>query len=267
MIPQLIAIIALTFVIHFIGTLSYAVRLVSIRTHKVALTLSLFNILVLVSRTANSFQAPLVSKIVETDLNNGVTAPRADWFALIIASSTVATLAAMLAIPSFQRLLAHAVEDFSRFKSVPRLLRKAISLRSYRTLHGDFTLPRRENLRFGGLMPHVSWKYVFLNLVSAAVITVGVLASLYAGYLGPDYRVTASSLSSIINGVATIFLFVFIDPYLSMMVDDTINGRMSEAVYRRYMVLLLLARAGGTVLAQFLLWPAAWLIAQAARFV
>ena len=35
-----------------------------------------------------------------------------------------------------------------------------------------------------------------------AVLVVGVLASIYAGYLNPEYRVTASQLSALINGFA-----------------------------------------------------------------
>jgi hypothetical protein len=40
-------------------------------------------------------------------------------------------------------------------------------------------------------------------------------SDLYAGSLSPEFRVTASTLSSVINGIATIVLFVFIDPHLS----------------------------------------------------
>jgi hypothetical protein len=44
--------------------------------------------------------------------------------------------------------------------------------------------------------------------------TLGVFASLYAGYPKPELRVTCSSLSSVINGVATIMMFVFTIPGL-----------------------------------------------------
>jgi len=51
-----------TAVIHCIATLAYAVRLVGIKTGKITVSLALFNVLVLVSRTANSLQAPLLAK-------------------------------------------------------------------------------------------------------------------------------------------------------------------------------------------------------------
>ena len=57
----------------------------------------------------------------------------------------------------------------------------------------------------------VPWRVIALNIGAQALLTVGVFAALYAGYLDPKFRLTAVSLSSVINGVATILLFVFID--------------------------------------------------------
>src|SRR4028118_209273 len=98
--PELAVLFALTFVIHLIGTLAYAVRLAGTRTGRIAVSpaplhlpllasrlprvgplacavrlagartgriavsLALFNILILVSRASNSFQAPLLAKRV-----------------------------------------------------------------------------------------------------------------------------------------------------------------------------------------------------------
>jgi hypothetical protein len=58
-------------------------------------------------------------------------------------------------------------------------------------------------------------------------LTVEVLASLYAGYRNPEDRVTASQLSAIINGLATILRFALIDPQRSVMTDDVIEGRVT----------------------------------------
>jgi len=62
---QLAVLFGLTFVINLIGSLAYSVRIAGVRTGRIALSFSLFNILVLVSRTANTFQAPLLAKRVE----------------------------------------------------------------------------------------------------------------------------------------------------------------------------------------------------------
>jgi hypothetical protein len=65
---QLLMICALTFVIHVIATLAYAVRIAGIRTRWIAVSFALFGIIALVSRTANSFQGPFLAKRVEEDL-------------------------------------------------------------------------------------------------------------------------------------------------------------------------------------------------------
>ena len=108
---------------------------------------------------------------------------------------------------------------------------------------------------------------VALNVGAQALLTVGVFAALYAGCLDPKFRVTAVSLSGVVNGVATILLFVFIDPHLSVMTDDVMDGRTSEASFRRAVVWLSASRVAGTVLAQLMLSPAAFAIAMIARAI
>lgn len=70
-----------------------------------------------------------------------------------------------------------------------------------------------------------------------------------------------------INGFATILLFALIDPQLSVMTDDVIDGRVSEAVFRRTIIWISLSRLVGTILAQALFLPAARLVALIANYV
>ena|SRR5438105_3235980 len=84
------------------------------------------------------------------------------------------------------------------------------------------------------------------------------------GYLRPDLRLTASQLSSVVNGIATILMFVFIDPYLSLMTDEVMEGKVEEPHFRRSIVWLTGSRLAGTVIAQIILVPAAlWIVAVA----
>src|SRR5205085_1233121 len=117
MTTQVIIVLILTFVINLITTLSYSVRIVGIRTGRIAISFALFNILVLVSRTANGFQAPLLAKTVENDIKHGVF-DNVSIFRLVIFSCTLATLAGGLLIPTFQRVLSRAVLNFSVHKSM-----------------------------------------------------------------------------------------------------------------------------------------------------
>jgi Protein of unknown function (DUF2837). len=52
---QLWIICGLTFVIHMIATLAYAVRIAGVRTRRIALSFSLFGIIALGVRTGHSF--------------------------------------------------------------------------------------------------------------------------------------------------------------------------------------------------------------------
>jgi uncharacterized membrane protein YeaQ/YmgE (transglycosylase-associated protein family) len=262
---QLFLIFALTFLIHLIGTLAYSARIAGTRTGRIAVSFALFNILVLVSRTSNSFQAPLLAKRVEENLRRGLEAGVVADFRWLLAAAALATVAGALLIPTFQRLFGRAVQAFSIHRSVPRLLLHGFSTAGLAYLKDSVRLPLPENVTRLPGAPRIPGRVILFNTAAMAVWTVGVFAALYAGYLNPELRVTSSNLSSIINGVATILMFVFIDPYLSVLTDDVVEGRISDGYFRRSIVWLVGSRLAGTLLAQFLLVPAAFAIVYVAE--
>src|SRR5215468_10827028 len=109
---QLAIICFLTFVIHLIGTLAYSVPLTGIRTRRIAVAFALFNVLVLISRTSNSFQGPFLAKRVEENLNRPFTGSLLADFRWLLLSATCATVVGALLIPTFQRLFSRAVLHF-----------------------------------------------------------------------------------------------------------------------------------------------------------
>jgi len=60
-------------------------------------------------------------------------------------------------------------------------------------------------------------------------------------------------------------MFVFIDPHMSVMTDDVVDGRTSQSQFRRAVVWLVGTRLAGTLLGQVLLVPAAMLIVMVAK--
>lgn len=262
---QLIVICALTFVIHLIGTLAYAVRIAGVRTRRIAVSFALFNILVLVSRTSNSFQGPFLAKRIEENISHGITHGLLTDFRWLLLSATLATLVGAFLIPTFQRIFSRAVMHFQAHRSIPRLLLHGFFKGGLSQLKDVASVPTTANLtqmRIGqGISPWV----IFLNVAAVALWTIGVFASLYAGYLNPELRVTSSTLSSVVNGVATIMMFVFIDPHMSVMTDDVVEGKTTEPQFRRAIVWLVGSRVAGTLLAQALLVPAAMLIVLVAK--
>jgi hypothetical protein len=258
---QLATLFALTFAINLIGTLAYAARIAGVRTRRIALAFSLFNALVLISRTANSFQAPLLAKRVESNVLAGTTAGTLADFRWLLLAASLATVAGALLTPTAQRLFTRSVDALTRRRSLPRLVLAALSPQGLAALRASTVAPSPANLTGGGPRLGAPIGVLLVNGAATAVWTVGVFASLYAAYLAPDLRATASNLSAVVNGVATILLFVLVDPWLAVLTDDVVEGWASDAQFRRSVIGLIGSRLVGTAAAQLLLVPAAGLVA------
>ncbi|GAB4015239.1 lipid II flippase Amj family protein [Spirosoma koreense] len=252
-------VLVLTFLINLISTLSYSVRIVGIRTKKIAVSFALFNVLVLVSRLSNGFQAPILANLVEKAITHHQPNP-IEQFQWILWMTSLATLVGALLIPVFQRLFSYAVVHFSEHKSMPKLLLASLSPAGFRLIRSSAVLPSYLNLTQLVSKKSIPWQVFIANIITVAVLTVGVLASLYAGYLNPDLRTTSSNLSPVINGLATILMFLFIDPYLSILTDEVTEGKYGEPAFRQQVVLMVIARLLGTLIAQITFLPAARLI-------
>jgi hypothetical protein len=253
---QVALVFVLTFIIHLIGTLVYALRIAGVRTKRIALSLALFNVVVLASRTANTFQGPLLAKHVERNILRGDFANAQADFRWLLLAATLATLTGALLIPTFQRVFTRAIKSFDAHRSVPRLLLTGLSPARLWQIKGAVTLPSKENLK-GMSLREAPLGILIAQVIMTALITVGVFASLYAGYLNPELRLTANNMSPIINGLSTILLFVFIDPFLAVLTDDVVEGKASSAYFRKCVRLFVLSRLIGTILAQLIFVPSA----------
>lgn len=257
---RIILIMGLTFIITLIGTLAYSIRIVGVRTGKIAVSFALFNIFVLLSRTANTIQIPLLTKYVEEKV--GMTILSSFYF--ILASAVIATMIGAILIPTFQRTFSKGVERFSVDRSVPKLLIHSFSKMGISQFKSCIKLPSKKTVSNIDIK-ELPVRILVFNIIAVAVLVVGSLAPIYAGILEPSLRATCLSLSGIINGLATILLFIFIDPFLSMMTDDVIEGKCSEGSFRRCVVGMVGTKIIGTILAIPLLVPAAKVIVLVAQ--
>lgn len=264
---ELLLICALTGVINLIGALAYAARIAGVRTGRIALSFALFNVLLLVSRTSNGFLGPFLAKRIETALAAGSGDALLFDLRLVLASAAGAVLVGILLVPSFQRLFAAAITSFQHTRSTGRLLLRAATPAGLRTIRESVAIPKKQTLQSLKAPRGVSWGVLAANAVAQGLLAVGVIASLYAGYLVPEFRVTASQMTAIVNGFATILLFALIDPQISALTDDVVDGSVSEATFRRAMIWVSLSRLAGTLAAQVLLVPAAVAIAWAAGWL
>lgn len=262
---QLALLCALTFAIHFVGASAFAIRIAGVRTRRIGVSLSLFNVLLLVARISTSLQAPLLAKRIEGDLSaQGARALEGD-LRLLLGLASVATGTGMALIPTTQRAFGRAIEHFDIHRSMPRLFLAALRPGGSLWAGEVFRAPSGATLR--GLLraSPLPVSALVMNALAQAMLTVGVMASLYGGALEPELRLTSLSLAPMINGVAVIMMIVLVDPQLSALSDDVIDGRASEGEFRRAVFWLLCARLSGTALAQLALAPAALLTTAIAR--
>ena len=75
-------------------------------------------------------------------------------------------------------------------------------------MRNSLRIPMLTNVSTAIKGKRISFNVIVFNAIAVAIFTVGVLASIYAGYLNPELRATAGQLSAVVNGLATIcFLY------------------------------------------------------------
>ncbi|BAF60709.1 hypothetical protein PTH_2528 [Pelotomaculum thermopropionicum SI] len=287
---RLLIVAALTAVIHLVNTLVYAVRISGVRTRRLATAFSLFNVIFLLASTANSIQGFLLASIMERVVEAGQTLPGvripADQLIyhpayqkllasleyntrIVIAAATLGTLLGAALIPSFVHIFARAIFLFEETGSVPRLVGLIFfSPRKFLKLSGQVYLPRKNSLKLAAARKaNIPKLFLILNLVVTGIYTTGVLSAIYAGALFPSFRTTASTLTSVVNGIATILAATVVEPTAAAITDQALRGERSEDDVKQMALYLTVTRLLGTVLAQLIFVPSAYLVKFAASLL
>jgi hypothetical protein len=118
-----------------------------------------------------------------------------------------------------------------------------------------FKLPNRTTFKRLSLKG-IPRTFLWLNLFMVSIYAIGVLCSLMAGALIPTYRVTATQLSGIVNGIATILFTLMVDPIAAHITDQVARGKRREEDLRTVVFYIVLGRVVGTLLiSQLLFFP------------
>ncbi|NIK75492.1 hypothetical protein FHS15_000592 [Paenibacillus castaneae] len=258
MLQQIFLISSFTFIIHFAETITYSLRLAGVRFGKLAIAISLTGIILLISRTANMVQAPLMGTLIDSarhSMDNSLI----EQLRTIIICAGLGTLAAILAFPSAVLLARRVIVHLEAAGSIPGLLRTTVSIQKIKNSRSHFRLPKLEmlsRLRIGG----VPKRLFLLNVIVTAIYTIGVLAALLASSLTKEHSIAADQASGLINGIATVMLALLIDPHIGLLTDKVIQGEKKLAALNKIFALLMLSRLLGTIVAQLFLVPAAYMI-------
>lgn len=254
---RLILVLILTGVIHAVDTLSYSVRIAGVQTKRLAIALSLFNLIVLVSRLANTIQAPLLGSIVDLAIAREETAWLAVDFREIIFAATVGSIIGALLIPSFVGIFSRGILIFEESGSIPRLFMRFFSRQGYQAVRRNLKPPLEIEKVKKFRMANLPKTFLILNVLITSLLTIGVLSSIYAGALIPNFRLTAGQLSGLVNGTATILLAMLVDPRAAVITDQALRGNRPELDVKVMVVLLVAGKIIGTLLGQLIFIPAA----------
>jgi hypothetical protein len=251
----------LTAVIHMVETLSYGARIAGVKKRRLYLAASLFSIVALLARTANLVQAPLLGYYVDSVIILDRIPELRESIRMIIFSATIGSLAALLLIPTFVNIFEILIGMLERSRSLGHMFMNMINAdklmrKIYFALAKSVKLPRLSNLLLlkENKMPI---EILILYILVASINTVGVLSAIYAGALVPDYRLTASQMSGVLNGFSTIILTFFIDPYASLITYHTLVGKRRLIDLKVLIYYLVIGKIIGTILGQLAFIPCA----------
>ncbi len=263
----LVFVCILTGTIHFFETLASSMRLAGVRTKQIATSLAFVNTAFLVARMSNMFQAPLLGGMVDTAIMTNTPAVLSNQFRLVIFCAFIGNLVGALLVPYFVFLFEKAILTFEQVGSIPRLFLVAIKPRNLKKIVKAFRLPTFGSFK-GLSVKNFSKNFLVLNLFMVSIYAIGVLSSLYAGAQVPEFRTTASQLSGIVNGMATILLALLVDPACAFITDQAVRGKRKEDDVRTMVFYIILGRIVGTlIISQLLFWPASEYIKDATMFV
>lgn len=221
----------------------------------------------MVSRLANMMQQPFTGSLIDNAPSTNTQEFVATQFRFLIGASTVGTIFGMLLLPTFVALFSRAIIHLSEERgSVPSLFKRLFSFQYIKRGITHFSLPRFSYLKDTKIRD-IPVRLFLINMIITAIYTIGVLSALYAALLTPERATTAIMASGLINGMATILLVIFVDPKVSVIADDVVNGKGNYQTLKNMSLMMVTSRLLGTLLAQVFFIPGAKYIAWFTQFI
>jgi hypothetical protein len=275
LVPNLLIAMLLNGAVQALQIGAYAARYAGVKTGRIATAISLFNLVMTASRLATLVVTPALGGLADATANSAVVrhlpvVPEhlVDVFALqlrlVVFSGTIGTTVGLMLMPTFIFLFVRGIASFERSGSVLRSVLRLTDIGVMREVLGSLRFPEPAIARTFSLA-HVPRKLLIANVVVTSVYSIGVLASYYASVLNLRARTTAVGLSGIINGIGTIAFTLLVDPTSAIITDQAVKGERTLAEVRSLIFYLAVTAIVGTLISQLFLFPAAWLIAQAAH--
>jgi hypothetical protein len=243
-----------------VDTLAYGVRTSGVLTRKLAISLSLFNILVIVSRFSNMLSAPILGNFPDKvyqglyTVNDVRAALRVD-LVFVIGGVVVGGLLMPTLIRFFQR----GIQVLETVGTLPKTV--VYGLHHLGELPRMFSAPKLRHLLEYSDFRVLPYQFLIYNIFVTCFYSIGVMSTVLAASMDHSVAGTAILLSGIVNGIATITLFVIVDPPAAVVVENCISGTRPVSHAKIMNVSLVTTRMLGCLLALLLMpWMAAYVL-------
>lgn len=265
---KVIAISIFLLIITMIETLAYSTRISGTRVKLIATAISLFSTLVLVSRFSSMIQQPLTAKLIAEAPEINKLSFIEEQYRIFITVTSLGVLLGILLFPTFINIFSRAIIQLSIERgSVISTLSKQFNFLGFKKILTCIRMPKLAYLK-DITLETIPKRLFVLNVIVSAVITIGILSSLYASLLVPeDYAQVALMSSGILNGIATIILTLFIDPKASVLADRVIKKQTDYVYLKSYSITMVGSKFVGTLFAQVVFIPAAYYVAWFAEWI
>jgi hypothetical protein len=271
---QLVLALVLNCIVQAIQIGAYAARLAGVKSGRIGTSISLFNLFVTASRFANLIYAPMLGTISDRAahamrdplLRGAVDGQFSLQLRLIVLAGTLGTIVGALLLPTFTYLFLRGVSSFERLGSVPRAIARIGDPRVIGDVLRSMRPPPR-NLLNRFRIHDVPAGLLVGNVVVTGIYAIGVVAAVYASVLDPSVARTATLLSGIVNGIATIAFALVVDPTSAYITDQAVKGERPVGDVKAMVFYLAVTAIVGTLLSQLILYPAAVFIGTVAHLV
>lgn len=255
---RFVIIFVITFFVYCLGIIAGSIRFAGIKTKLITTSFSIANVVFLISRLSNLIQTPFLGSMADMAFKENNLEIFKLKIHLIIFASTLGCIAGLLLFTTFEKIFIKWIEIFDRRKSMIKTFLTSFNIKTIHFIFKSIDKPRfflnKEYLKRVPLVVKIS------SILINAFWTTGVLSAIYASVMVPEFARTATILSGIVNGIATVLFTIFLDPVVANITDKVYNKEEKIEYLYNVMWVIIIGTIIGTILAHLVFYPGAWII-------
>ncbi len=257
-------VLILTALIYAVEIAAYASQLAGIRTRRPAQARSLYNLLALSARVANTLQVTLLAGLVDRAVAADEVGDLTCTLRLVLLAGAVGVGVGAALVPSLARLIERAVHSYELRRSLPRVVLHGLSIEALPRAREDVRRPQPRALLLVN-RHRLPRRWILLTMLVTSLYAVAGPAAQIASAIVPQSARTALTLPSFFTGVGTVLMVLLVDPLTAHVMDQALQGERPLGDVTAVTIWQIGARLLGVLLAQPLLSPGAALLALVAR--